>query len=212
VTSLVKLGRAVSRQPHSPESIRTIAMDVVTDSLDPLENIWADDGQIHGLVYCPGSIVLKPLNRLSEEEFLSDFRINVLGAVRVIQKCLPALKKAKGSSVVLFSTVAVQLGLPFHASVATAKAGVEALTRSLAAEYASSQIRFNAVAPSLTDTSLASFLLDTPEKKEASAKRHPLGRIGTTADMAQAVEFLMNNTWITGQVIGVDGGLSKLKI
>lgn len=169
---------------------------------------------IDGLLYCPGSILLRPFNRLSEEDFIRDYKQNVTGAVRIIQKVLPNLKKSGNASVVLMSTVAAKTGMPFHASIASAKSAVEGLVRSLAAEYAASGIRFNAIAPSLTDTPLASALLSTPEKREAAAQRHPLKRLGTPDDIAKAVEFLLSDgsSWITGQIIGVDGGLSTLKV
>jgi 3-oxoacyl-[acyl-carrier protein] reductase len=179
-----------------------------TDALPEIPEV------LHGLVYCPGSINLKPFNRLTLKDFQDDFNQNVLGAVNLIQKYLPALKRANGASIVLFSTVAVNTGMPFHASIAAAKGGLEALARSLAAEFASVNIRVNVIAPSLTDTTLAGNLLSTPEKRDAAAKRHPLQRIGTTQDMAEAVKFLTgeNAGWITGQVLGIDGGLGKLKI
>lgn len=168
---------------------------------------------LHGLVYAPGTINLKPFARLSDEDFRYDFEVNVLGAVRTIRALLPALKKAEGSSVVLFSTVAAAVGMPFHASVSIAKRGVEGLALSLAAELASQKIRVNVVAPSLSDTPLAGNLLSTPEKREAGAKRHPLGRVGAPEDAAAAALFLLSEEsgWMTGQVPGVDGGLSSLR-
>lgn len=168
---------------------------------------------LHGLAYCPGSITLKPFPRLTEDDFLHDWQVNVLGAVRTVQATLAALKKAQGASVVLFSTVAATVGLPFHASISSAKSAVEGLTLSLASEFAANQIRVNAVAPSLTDTPLAGQLLSTPEKRTASDKRHPLGRVGTPEEMATLAAFLLSDqtSWITGQIIGVDGGLSALK-
>jgi NAD(P)-dependent dehydrogenase (short-subunit alcohol dehydrogenase family) len=168
---------------------------------------------LHGVAYCPGSINLKPFHRLTEGDFLSDFQINVVGAVRVLQVVLPRLKKANGASVVLFSTVASALGMNFHASIATAKGAVEGLAKSLAAEWALQQIRVNIVAPSLTDTPLASKILTNDEKREASGKRHPLGRIGTAAEVADIAAFLLSDkaSWITGQIIGIDGGMSTLK-
>ena len=185
-------------------------IDISKDDLNALNDL---PEVIDGLVFCPGSINLKPFNRLTAQDFLNDFSQNVLGAVALIQKILPNLKKANGASIVLFSTVAAKLGMPFHASVAASKAAIEGLAKSLAAEFAVSKIRVNVIAPSLTDTPLAAFLLNTDEKKEASGKRHPLQRIGTAAEIAQLVSFLLSDaaSWITGQIIGADGGMGSLK-
>lgn len=168
---------------------------------------------IHGLVYCPGTINLKPFQRLTQSDFLQDFQINVLGAVAILQAVSNHLRRAKGASVVLFSTVAVKVGMGFHSSVAASKGAVEGLGKSLAAEWANSLIRVNVIAPSLTDTPLASQLLSTHEKMEASNKRHPLGRIGSASDSANVATFLLSDaaSWLTGQVIGVDGGLGNLR-
>ena len=191
-------------------STKFYQLDLVTDNLDALNDL---PETIDGLVYCPGSINLKPFNRLTARDFLNDFNQNVMGAVSLVQKLLPNLKRAGGASIVLFSTVAAKLGMPFHASVAASKAAVEGLAKSLAAELASSKIRVNVIAPSLTDTPLAANLLNTAEKKEAAGKRHPLQRVGTAEEMAQLVSFLLsdNSSWITGQVIGVDGGMGSLR-
>ena len=185
-------------------------IDISKDDLNALNDL---PEVIDGLVFCPGSINLKPFNRLTAQDFLNDFNQNVLGAVNLVQKILPNLKRAGGASIVLFSTVAAKLGMPFHTSVAASKAAVEGLAKSLAAELASSKIRVNVIAPSLTDTPLAANLLNTEEKKEAAAKRHPLQRVGTAQEMAQLVSFLLsdNSSWITGQVIGVDGGMGSLR-
>ncbi len=183
-------------------------LDVVKDEIPG--NIFPE--QLDGLAYCPGSITLKPFKSLKPDQFLADFELNVLGAVKVIQGAMNALKSAGQASIVLFSTVAAGQGMNFHASVATAKAAVEGLTRSLAAELAPA-IRVNCIAPSLTDTPLAARLLNTPEKKEASAQRHPLKRAGEPRQIAAMARFLMTDesAWTTGQVIGVDGGLSTLR-
>ncbi len=170
--------------------------------------------EINGLVYCPGSINLRPFTRLKPDDFRSDFEQNVIGAVKSIQTILPRIKRAKGGSIVLFSTVAAKLGMPFHSSIATSKAAIEGLSKSLAAELAQSNIRVNVIAPSLTDTSLAEGLLNSPEKRESAKNRHPIKQIGTPDDMAFVVEMLLNDrsSWITGQVIGVDGGMGSLKV
>jgi len=190
-------------------SVTHIAFDATTDEF-PRDTL---PEEIHGVAYCPGSITLKPFRSLKEETFLADFNINVLGAVKAIKATMTKLKESGEGSIVLFSTVAVGQGMAFHASIATAKAAVEGLTRSLAAELAPS-IRVNCIAPSLTDTELAGNLLSTPEKKEASDKRHPLRRTGTPADIAKMAAFLLskNSSWISGQIIGVDGGMSALRV
>lgn len=168
---------------------------------------------IDGVVYCPGTINLKPFHRLSIADFQSELEINFLGAVRVLQACFKGLKKSGHGSVVLYSTVAVQMGMGFHAGISSAKGAVEGLTRSLAAEWAPAQIRVNAIAPSLTDTPLAANLLSTEEKKDASSKRHPLGRIGTPTDIASSTVFLLSSqsAWMTGQILHLDGGMSTIK-
>jgi NAD(P)-dependent dehydrogenase (short-subunit alcohol dehydrogenase family) len=169
---------------------------------------------LHGLIYCPGSINLKPFTRLTPTDFETDFNINVLGAIKILQHCYTALKNAQGSSVVVFSTVATALGMPYHSSVVASKSALEGLALSLAAEWAPNQIRVNVVAPSLTNTNLAAHLLNTPEKQEAAAKRHPLQRIGTVNDIAALTQFLIQDqsTWVTGQIMRADGGMSRLKM
>ncbi len=195
----------------APEGITSTHTELdITGEIDDLQI----PDELHGLVYCAGSINLKPFARLKMKDFENDFQINVLGAVKVIQHSLKALKKADTSSIVLFSTVASKVGMNFHASIATAKSAVEGLAQSLAAELASQNIRVNVLAPSLTDTPLAKSLLSTEDKKEASNKRHPLGRVGTAEDLASAAAFLLSDesTWITGQILGVDGGMGKIKL
>ena len=185
------------------------ALNVLDDSL----NLDFLPDQLDGLVYCPGSINLKPFTRIRPEQFTEDFNLQVVGAVKVIQQALSKLKSADNASIVLFSTVAVQSGFNFHAQVAASKGAVEGLTRSLAAELAP-KIRVNCIAPSLTDTPLASKLLSSEEKKEANGQRHPLKRIGYPQDIADMAAFLLSEKagWITGQVMHVDGGMSALKV
>ena len=214
VNHLIEQGASIymaSRQEPTVDSdqITYIPLDVneMSDELEALPDT------LHGLVYTPGTITLKPFQGLKPEDFLADFNLNVVGAVRVLQASLKKLRAAQGASVVLFSTVAVQLGLNYHTSVAAAKGALEGLGRSLAAELASKQVRVNLIAPSLTDTPLAQNLLASDEKREASRKRHPLGRYGEPEDMAHMAMFLLseNSSWMTGQVLHVDGGLSTLR-
>ena len=168
---------------------------------------------LDGIVYCPGSIELGPFTRIPLANFRRDFEINVLGAVKCIQQCYKALNASNGASIVLFSTVAVSIGMNFHATVATAKGAVEALTRSLAAELAP-KIRVNCVAPSLTDTPLAHKILATEQQRKRSENMHPLKRIATVDDMAAMACYLLKPdcAFITGQVFPVDGGLSSLMV
>ena len=168
--------------------------------------------RLDGVVYCPGSIRLKPFARLREQELRDDLDLNLLGAVRTLQAASEPLKRSDRAAVVLFSTVAVGTGMPFHASVAAAKGAVEGLTRSLAAEWAPA-IRVNAVAPTITDTPLAGRLLNSDEKRQTAADRHPLKRIATPEDIADAVRWLLTgNSLVTGQVLQLDAGLSELRL
>lgn len=174
-----------------------------------LENL---PDQVHGLAYCPGTINLKPFHRIKPEAFQEDWEINVMGAIKVIQSAIKKLKAGE-ASIVLFSTVAAKLGMPFHASVAASKSALEGLAKTIAAEYAP-VLRCNVVAPSLTDTPLAERLLSTDQKRESSAERHPLKRVGTADDIANMAVYLMSEegSFITGQVLGVDGGMGSTKI
>jgi NAD(P)-dependent dehydrogenase (short-subunit alcohol dehydrogenase family) len=149
---------------------------------------------------------------LKNEDYLNDLRVNFLGAVNMMRQLVPLLKKGASPSVVFLSTVAVQTGLPFHASISAAKGAIEGFTRAMAAELAPA-VRVNAIAPSLTDTPLAERLLSNDSKRESSADRHPLKRVGTTRDIASSIKFLLSpeSSWITGQVLKVDGGLSVVK-
>lgn len=171
------------------------------------------EAAVNGLVYFPGSIRLRPFARISAEEYLDDFRLHALGAAVFTQHFLPSLKSAEAPSIVFISSVAARTGLSFHTSVSMAKGAIESLALSLAAELAPT-IRVNTVALSLTDTPLAASLLNTDQKKEASAQRHPLKRTGTVSDPAHAISFLLNehSGWITGTVLPVDGGMQSLRI
>ncbi len=169
------------------------------------------EGEFDGLIYCPGTVNLKPFHQMTEDDYRNDLEINFLGGVRVVKHVVKHM--AKGSSIVMFSTVAVQLGMPYHTSIAAAKGAVAGFVRSLAAELAP-KVRVNAIAPSLTETPLTEKLVDSEAKREMSAKRHPLGRIGRPDDIAAVAAFLLSDDagWVTGQVIGVDGGLSSLRM
>ncbi|MEJ6661983.1 MAG: SDR family NAD(P)-dependent oxidoreductase [Bacteroidia bacterium] len=181
------------------------------DVLDDEPNFPVIDGAIDALVYCPGSINLKPFRGLKISDFQHDMDVNYFGAVKTIKNYLPNLKESKDASIVLFSTVAVQKGMPFHSSIAGAKGAVEGLTRALAAELAPT-IRVNCVAPSLTDTPLAEKLLRNEKQREGAEQRHPLKAIGEALDVAHMANFLISDKarWMSGQIIGVDGGMSSL--
>ena len=171
------------------------------------------EGTIDGLVYFPGTINLKPFARLTANDFMNDYMINSLGAVAFTQAYLTNLKTSTSASIVFVSTVAVAVGMPFHASISMAKGAIEGLTKALAAELAPG-IRVNCVAPSLTQTPLGEKFINTPEKLEASQKRNPLKKIGGATDVANAITFLLGDKagWITGQVIGVDGGMNNIRV
>ena len=183
------------------------AFDVTSNEVFPVI-----DGAIDGLIYCPGSIVLKPFRALKEQDFLHDFNLNLVSAIKTIQAYLPNLQLSESPSILLFSTVAVQTGMPFHASVAAAKGAVEGVTRSLAAEFAP-KIRVNCIAPSLTDTPLAGRLLDSETKLAGAKDRHPLKKIGSAEEIAQMAAFLISPaaSFMTGQIIKMDGGISSVK-
>jgi 3-oxoacyl-[acyl-carrier protein] reductase len=194
-----------------PSSANFYELDVASGDINDFPAL---PEQIHGLVYCPGTINLKPFQNLKTADYQRDFEINLLGAVRIIQALLPRIKVANSSSIVLFSSVAASIGMPFHCSVTVAKRAIEGLTISLAAELASSNVRVNAIAPSLTNTELASAFTNTPEKLAQIQKRHPIQRIGKPSEVASLASFLLSDeaSWITGQILSVDGGLSKLKL
>ncbi|WP_417309773.1 SDR family NAD(P)-dependent oxidoreductase [Devosia sp.] len=188
----------------------TTVGDVLDDA--HLSQAVADAGTpLTGLVYAVGSITLKPLGRTTDEDFLADYRLNALGAAQAIRAALPALKASEQASIVLFSSVAAARGFASHASIAMAKGAVEALTRAMAAELAP-KIRVNCVAPSLTRTPLAAALTATDQMAAALAQAHPLQRLGEADDIAAMAELLLSERagWITGQVLGVDGGRSTL--
>ena len=208
--SLLETHYIVNISRSSPESkhqnLTHFSCNILTDNLPELDIVDT-------LIYCPGSINLKPISRLSLEDFREDFEINVLGAVKAIQKYLPKLKAAQQPSILLFSTVAAKLGMPFHASIATAKSGVEGLVKSLAAELAPT-IRINAIAPTVTDTELAAKLLRNEKMIENIKERHPLKKFLNPEEVAEMAGFLISDkaSSLTGQIFEMDCGIVSVKI
>jgi NAD(P)-dependent dehydrogenase (short-subunit alcohol dehydrogenase family) len=182
-------------------------------SVDVLQDTFPEIESIDALIYCPGSINLKPIGSLSIDDFRNDFEINVIGAVKAIQKYLPVLKKGTNPSIVLFSTVAAKLGMPFHASIATAKAGIEGLVKSLGAELAS-VVRINAIAPTITETSLSAGILRNDRMKENMVERHPMKGYLKPEEVANMANFLIseNAKSISGQIFEMDYGIVTFKI
>jgi 3-oxoacyl-[acyl-carrier protein] reductase len=191
---------------YSHPNLQQYALDVLKDPLPEIENIDT-------LIYCPGSINLKPIGSLSVDDFRNDFEINVIGAVKTIQHYLPALKKGTNPSIILFSTVAAKLGMPFHASIATAKAGVEGLVKSLGAELAS-VVRINAIAPTITETSLSAGILRNDRMKENMVERHPMKGYLKPQEVANMANFLISEQAksISGQVFQMDYGIVSFKL
>ena len=194
---------------ESNENIRHIKYDVLEDELDP--ELLPD--QIDGFVYCPGTINLRPFRSLKLETFRSDLELNLIGAIKTLQIILTRLQQSPSSSIIFYSTVAVKTGMPFHSSVSSSKSALEGLTKSLAAEFAP-KIRVNCIAPSIVNTPLANKFLNTEEKIEKAAARHPMNKIGTAKEIAQLTQYLLDDKskWITGQIINIDGGISSVKV
>ena len=201
---VTNISRTAPEQQHS--NLTHFSCDVLKDALPEISSADA-------LVYCPGSINLKPISRLSLEDFREDFEINVLGAVKAIQKYLPVIKNGTNPSIVLFSTVAAKLGMPFHASIATAKSGVEGLVKSLGAELAP-VVRINAIAPTVTNTELASKLLRNEKMMEAMKERHPLKKFLNPSEVAEMAAFLISDkaASISGQIFEMDCGIVTFKL
>ena len=175
------------------------------------ENSFIDEDNIDGIIYFPGSINLKPFKRLKIENFREDFEINVVGLLKILKFYESRLSEK--SSLVFISTVAANLGMPFHSSVSVSKSAIEGLTKSLAAEWAP-KVRVNCIAPSLVETKLAKRFFRTEDQKEMMNQKHPLKRTGLPEDIVNALDFLISNksSWISGQILNVDGGMSTLKI
>ena len=210
VMRLLPDNKVISFSRNAPEidhkNLVSYQVDVLNDELPDLE-------EIDSLVYCPGSINLKPFSRLSREDYLADFEINVLGAVRALKQYEKLLKNGDQASVVMFSTVAAAMGMTFHSSVAVSKSGVEGLVRTLAAEWAP-KIRVNAIAPTITDTSLAERILRNDDIKEKMRERHPLKRILSPEEVAELSCYLLSeaSASMTGQVFKMDAGMLSVKV
>ena len=208
--SLLKDHQVINISRTSPEfqhdNLTHFSCDVLSDNLPEID---AADG----LIYCPGSINLKPFNRLNVEDFKSDFEINVIGAVKCIQAYTKALATSESASIVLFSTVATKLGMPFHASIATAKSAVEGLTKSVAADLAP-KIRVNAIAPTITDTELAAKFLRNERMIESTIQRHPLKKYLEPSEVAAMATYLLSDVSksISGQIFNLDCGIVSFKL
>lgn len=201
---VICLSRTQPEIQHQNLSFHTL--DILTDELPIFE-------EVDTLIYCPGSIVLKPINRLSLENFRDDFEINVIGAIKAIQHYLPQLKKGKTPSILLFSSVAAKLGMPFHTSIAASKAAVEGVVKSIGSELAPT-VRINAIAPSLTQTDLSSSLLRNEEAVQRMIERHPLKKILQPEEVADLAGFLISDKAlsISGQTFELDGGIVSFKL
>ena len=210
VTKLLDNNKVINISRYKPElshsNLTHYTADVLIDDLPEVESC-------DGLVYCPGSINLKPVARLKLEEFREDYEINVIGAVKAIQTYLPRLKSGQNPSIVLFSTVAAKLGMPYHASIAVSKSGVEGLVKSLGAELAPT-LRINAIAPTVTDTELASKLLRNEKMIENITERHPLKKFLSPSEVADMAAFLLSDSCasISGQIFEMDCGIVSFKI
>ena len=197
-----------NKNPQASRSnVKYHALDVTKGEIE-LEGI---PDKLDGVIYCPGSINLKPFNRFKVQDFADDFALQVLGAIKIINYSMASLRRSDSPSILLFSTVAVQKGFDFHAQVSTSKGAIEGLVRSLAAEF-SPTIRVNAIAPGLTDTPLASRLLSTDKKRASLDDMNPMKRVGKVSDISGLAKYLLSDAaeWITGQVIHVDGGMSAI--
>lgn len=201
---VINISRTVPEEASN--NLQHYSCDILSDELPEIE-------ELDGLIYCPGSINLKPISRLSLDDFRTDYEINVIGAVKAIQKYLPQLKRGTNPAMLLFSTVAAKLGMPFHASVAASKSAVEGLVKSLGAELAPT-IRINGIAPTVTDTQLASKLLRNEKMIENITQRHPLKRFLTPEEVAATAAFLMSDkaASFSGQIFEMDCGIVSFKI
>jgi NAD(P)-dependent dehydrogenase (short-subunit alcohol dehydrogenase family) len=194
------------------------AFPVVVDATDATaleekaHEVKNEFGGIDGIANCVGSILLKPAHITREEEWEDVIRTNLGSAFAVVRSAAKTMRRS-GGSVVLISSAAARVGLPNHEAIAAAKAGIIGLALSAAASYSATRIRFNVVAPGLVRTPLTERITSNPASEKASLAMHPLGRLGEPSDIARAIEWLLQpeQDWITGQVIGIDGGLADIR-
>jgi|TARA_B110000914_G_scaffold165830_1_gene146329 3-oxoacyl-[acyl-carrier protein] reductase len=201
---IINYSRTVPEISHA--NLTHFTIDVLKDDLPEIKDVST-------IIYCPGSINLKPIGRFSLDEFREDFEINVIGSIKVIQKYISNLKRATNASILLFSTVATKLGMPYHSSVAVSKSAVDGLVKTLGAELAPG-IRVNAIAPTITNTDLASKLLRNEKAIDSMVERHPLKKILDPKDVAKMAKFLISEdaSAISGQTFNLDAGIVSFKI
>ena len=210
INALVDDNIIINLSRNKPELTHTnlthFNVDVLNSDLPDLEDVTS-------VIYCPGSINLKPISRISLDEFREDFEINVIGAVKVIQKYLPILKKSNNASILLFSTVATKLGMPYHSTVAASKSAIDGLVKTLGAELAP-KIRVNAIAPTITKTDLASKFLRNEKVIENMIERHPLKKILMPEEVSKMAKFLISKdaSSISGQIFNLDAGIVSFKL
>ena len=200
---VVCLSRNVSDFTHN--NYKHIKFDVLNDEFPEIESLDT-------LIYCPGTINLKPISTLSLDDFRYDFELNVIGAVKAIKKYLNLLKKSENPSILMFSTVATKLGMPYHSSVSVSKSGIDGLVKTLGAELAP-KIRINAIAPTITNTDLASKILRNEKVIENMIERHPLKKILSPDEIAKMASYLIskNSSSISGQIFNMDAGIVSFK-
>ena len=210
INELVNDNMIINLSRNKPELTHT---NLTHYNIDILSSDLPDLEDVSSVIYCPGSINLKPIGRISLDEFREDFEINVVGAVKIIQKYLPSLKKSNNASILLFSTVATKLGMPYHSTVAASKSAIDGLVKTLGAELAP-KIRVNAIAPTITKTDLASKLLRNEKVIENMIERHPLKKILMPEEVAKMAKFLISTdaSSISGQIFNLDAGIVSFKL
>ena len=210
INELVDDNMIINLSRNKPELTHT---NLTHHNIDILNSDLPDLEDVSSLIYCPGSINLKPISRISLDEFREDFEINVIGAIKAIQKYLPCLKKSNDASILLFSTVATKLGMPYHSSVAASKSAIDGLVKTLGAELAP-KIRVNAIAPTITKTDLASKLLRNEKVIENMKERHPLKKILMPEEVSKMAKFLVSKdaSSISGQIFNLDAGIVSFKL